>query len=371
MPLKPKPHIAKLKPYPKPPERRADYLRMDLGENTYGPPYNLREDFNYKLVLNPHFGHELSSYPDGYDDLSKRIEKYAKVNRGCILLTNGSDHAIDMVFRTFVDEGSEVIIPSPSFSMFHIYAALNNTKVNEVFYDNEKDVITFPTEAVLDSIGKETGLVILCNPNNPTGTKIKQQDIEKIIEEMDDRPVLIDEAYHEFLGETSRGLIKKYGNILVTRTFSKAFGMPSARIGYVVSHKKNIDNLKKVRGPFDVNKFAVLTANSALDNIESMQGYVEEVMERSKPYLIDELKKLGAYIFPSDAHFFLVRMENAKNIAEALKTKEVKCNGKTYKGILVKYFENLPVIGECLRITSPTEEQAKLFVSAMKDITSS
>jgi histidinol-phosphate aminotransferase len=253
---------------------------------------------------------QLNRYPE-YFDFCERVAEYAQVKKDQVMITNGSDQGIDLIFRTFTQFNDEIIIPSPSFAMFFQCAnAIGNRVIMPAY---RPDDFSFPYEAVLDAITPETKLIVLCNPNNPTGTPISPEQIENILRKAPNSIVYVDEAYYEFSGITAVPLIQKYPNIIITRTFSKAFGLAALRVGYVLSDNRNIEEMLKLRGPYDVNALGYHAAKAALEDRENTNEYVDEIMNHSKPMVEDFFRRNDIEFFESSANFLLFRVNNDSN----------------------------------------------------------
>jgi histidinol-phosphate aminotransferase len=239
--------------------------------------------------------------------------------------------------------------------MFYQCAQIVGNKIITPSYDNNG---SFPTQKVLQSIKKGVKLIVICNPNNPTGTAVSLEAIEKIVKKAFkfNAIVYVDEAYFEFCKITAAGLIKKYPNLIITRTFSKAFGLASLRIGYVLSSAENIIEMLKIRGPYDVNMPAVVAASAALDDLKSLEKYVNKVMNKAKPLLENYFKKNNIKFLPSSANFLLFKMENPLMHSEKLKK----------LGFLTRPREGKGSEGT-IRVTIGTVSQMKKFINQFKN----
>jgi histidinol-phosphate aminotransferase len=344
-------NIRRLGRYHPPLEGRGDYdLRLDFNESLRCAPKEVIRD-----VIDYVKKERLNVYPE-YGDLEGRVAGFFGVRRGQAMLTNGSDQGIDLMFRTYVDPGDEVIIPSPSFAMFYQWAGVAGAKVKRVSYGGD---MSFPAEKVLKSIGKKTRMIILCNPNNPTGTPINPVDIERILKKAGGKAVLVDEAYYEFNGETVLPLLEDYDNLFVARTFSKSFGLSALRIGCLLTSRGNMADLLKVRGPYDISMISKAAVSSAIRNIEPVREYCREVVEKSRPYLLSELERLGVKYYPTSANFVLVRFRgDSGDIAGALKK----------KGILVRPQSGHPLLRNTVRITIADLKSTRELVRALRQI---
>lgn len=336
--------IQKMKSYNPPLAGRKTFsgILLDFNERTLSPSSKVQ-----KAVIDFLKSNQLQLYPE-YGELEKKLGKYVGTDKDQILVTNGSDQAIDLIFRTFTEAGDSVIIPSPSFAMFYQSAQIVGNKVLSPLYKRED--LSFPLEELLGMINESVKLIVVCNPNNPTGTLVSTGDIEKIARKAPNAITLVDEAYFEFSGITVVSLIKKYPNIIVSRTLSKAFGLPSLRIGYIVASKIYINELLKVRGPYDVNMIAYTASLAAFDDIWDIRRYAKEVMTKSKPMVEKFFNENDITYYPSSANFILFKPNN--NQSEEL----LKGNG-----ILVRSQEKTN-IKNTLRLSIGTVDQMKQFI---------
>lgn len=338
--------------------------------NTYNPPLTGRRifsgillDFNertlppsqkvVKAIQNFLSANKLQLYPE-YGDLEKRLAQYAGVNTDQIMITNGSDQGIDLIFRTFTDAGNNVIIPTPSFAMFYQSAQIVGNKILSPEY--KKEDLSFPKEELLEMIDESVKLIVICNPNNPTGTIVSTDYIEKIAQRAPNAIILVDEAYSEFSAVTAVPFIKKYPNIIVTRTLSKAFGLPSLRLGYIVTSKNYINELLKVRGPYDVNMIAYTSALTAIDDLKDIQKYADEVMNQAKP-MVEEFFIRNNITFYQSAGNFLLYKPVRKQEEKILKK----------NGILVRPQDKIN-IEKTLRVSIGTVDQMRQFIEVYRNV---
>lgn len=342
--------IQEMKPYNPPLSGRRTFsgILLDFNERTLPPSSKVQRAVQDLLKSN-----ELQLYSE-YGELERKLAQYVGVNTDQIMITNGSDQGIDLIFRAFTEAGDTVIIPTPSFAMFYQSAQIVGNKILRPLYTKEN--LSFPLEEVLGMINESVKLIIVCNPNNPTGTAVSIDDIEKIAQKASNSIVLVDEAYFEFSKITAVSLIKKYPNIIVTRTLSKAFGLPSLRVGYIVASEIYINELLKVRGPYDVNMIAYTAASAALDDLKAVQNYVNEVMTQAKPMIEEFFTNNGITFYRSGGNFLLYR---------AL----LKEEGKILKenGFLVRPQDKIN-IEDTLRLSIGTVEQMKQFIEVYKNV---
>lgn len=348
--IKPRKAIEEMDAYNPPLEGRRGMLRLDFNENTIGcSPRVLAAINNIKEE-------DVAAYPE-YKKFKAKLAASIKVKPEQLIVTNATDEAIMVIMQAYIEKGDEVVLPTPTFAMFRFYAQLMEAKIKEVLYTAN---LTFPTKKVLDTINKKTKLVILCNPNNPTGTLIEKKDIIKIIEkaQKNDVLVLLDEAYYQYSGAEYSELIGKYDNLIIIRTFSKAYGMGGLRLGYAVSNEGIIKNLLKASSPYSVNTVAMAAASAAIGDEYYVKWYVNEV-KKAKKIIYEELSKLKIKTFPTAANFLIAKFpKRAKEVEEGLKE----------RGILVRDRSAYPLLNDCLRIGIGTVKQTKQLIDALKEI---
>ena len=320
-----KERIKKMSHYKPPLEGRSekDYLLLDFNERTITPGEKVKEALK-KFIDSG----RLQVYPE-YGDLEEKIAQYAGVKVGQVMVTNGGDQGIDIICRAHLDTGDRVIIPFPEFAMHYQSAQAQGAESLEPKYKEEGKL---PVSEILNLLDDEkVKLVIFSNPNNPTGISTPISDVEKILAKAKEKDVAVlhDEAYFEFSKITAKDLIEKYDNLYIVRTFAKAFGLVSARAGYVISQKENIQELLKIRGPYDVNMFAKTAILAALEDIKYMKDYVKEVMEESKPKLEQFLREKGIFFYPSQANFLFLKVPNPQEIIENLKSRGILVRPKS------------------------------------------
>lgn len=341
--------IQKLQPYRPPLGSRRDYegILLDFNERTL-PPHKTVVEAAQKAG-----SQNLQVYPE-YSELEKLIAEYAGVRPEQVMLSNGSDQAGEVIFRTFTDKDDKVIIPAPSFDMFFQNAGVIGNRIVSPLYD--KATLSFPLKEILNVIDASIKLVVVCNPNSPTGTLVPSTDVEKIAQKAPNAIVFVDEAYFEFSGVSAVPLIKNYPNIIVTRTFSKAFGLSSLRVGYVIADEMYINEMLKVRSPYPVNVAGYEAAMEAMKNNSYMRDYVDEVVDKARPMVERFFQENKITFSTSSANFILFRPDNPDAVYQSLR--------KT--GILLRP-QNKPNIEGDLRLTIGTLQQMKKFCKIYKE----
>lgn len=292
-------------------------------------------------------------YPE-YGDLAEKLAVYAGVSADQIMLTNGSDHGIELIYRATTEPGDEVIVPAPTFAMLTHCAEVQGASIRAPLITKENG---YPLDEVLAVVNSKTKLVVLCNPNAPTGGITPLPVIERLLEATQHTTVLVDECYFEYASVTAQPLLKQYPHLLITRTFSKTWGLAGLRLGYILGSARNIEHLLAVRGPYDMNMAAVVAARAALENPSYMYDYTDEVKSVSRPRFLAYLTKRGIPFWPSDANFVLIEPRDPVKLEQELRV----------RGILVRPRSG-PGIDGTLRITLGTASDVDRIIKAMDEI---
>lgn len=301
---------------------------------------------------------DFNRYPDPYQsEIKETISKIRKTKSNQVFVGNGSDEAIDLLFRIFCNPGiDKAITLSPSYGMYNVSASINDVELIQVETDYSKEVKFDVIEPYL--LNPRVKLLFLCSPNNPTGTSFSVDFIKDVLEKFNGI-VVVDEAYIDFSDEVSLvGLIEEFNNLVVLQTMSKAWGAAGLRIGFAFSNKEIIDLFNKVKPPYNVSAPAQKEALKILNDLTKYQSQLEE----SKKEKIKLKEVLGAVdfvgeIYPSDANFFLIQLNmdvNADSVYEYL----------INKGVVVR--NRSKEISNSLRITVGTREENELLINELK-----
>jgi histidinol-phosphate aminotransferase len=295
-------------------------------------------------------------YPDPHQKkLKEKIAELKGVETKNIFLGNGSDEAIDLLFRAFCEPGkSNVIILPPTYGMYEVAANINDIAVKKVLLqsDFQPDL-----NGILDAIDNNTRLIFFCSPNNPTANSFQPNQIEQVIRKFNGI-VVVDEAYIDFsLQQSFTAFVKKHPNLVVLQTFSKAWGMASLRLGMAFADEKIINILSKIKPPYNINGVTQQLALKALDNPEKTKKYILEIIAE-RAHLISELKsiKIVKHIYPSDANFILVKVDDAKSVYNYL----------VNENIVVRDRSRVELCEGCIRITVGTKEENDTLLNALK-----
>ncbi len=269
-----------------------------------------------------------------------------------MLLTNGTDEAIQVLINTYVDDEDDVIILQPSYAMYKFYAEVAGACVRELPY--RAGTLAFPLEELLQTIRPDTRAILISNPNNPTGTAVRLEGIERILKRAPEAAVLIDEAYYEFCGITALRVLNEYPNLFVSRTFSKVYGMAGMRMGCLFSKSGNISYLHKAQSPYSVNILATLAARAAVQDTEYITRYVTEVLAARELVYVG-LEKLGIPYYESEGNFVLMRLgERSIEIRDKLRDSGILVRDRSYE------------IEGCVRVTVGTRDQMRQFLAGLE-----
>lgn len=346
--LRPRQAVLRMAPYSPPTAGRAGKLRLDFNENTIGAPPHVVEALRRRLEAD-----RLAVYPE-YGEARAALAAYFQVSPEQLLLTNGTDEAIQVIINTYVDDGDEVLLLRPSYAMYRFYADVAGAAVREIDYRPED--LAFPFEELLEAIRPATRAILIANPNNPTGSAATREQLEKVLEKAAHAAVLVDEAYFEFYGVTLLPLVGRAPNLFVSRTFSKVFGMAALRLGCVFSHENNVRFLHKAQSPYSVNMLAAMAATEAVKDDRYVKEYAAEVLA-ARDLVYQGLDRLGVPFYRSQANFVLMRAgERAIEIRDKLRAAGVLVRDRSYE---------LP---GCVRVTVGTRDQVRRFLEALEEI---
>jgi histidinol-phosphate aminotransferase len=341
--------ISKIERYSKP--EKSLSIKLDANENVV-----LDRNFLSQLAMAEVNKIDLRKYPlDLYDKLYESLSKYLKVGEKNLLIGNGSDQIIELLL-TFIGSGKRVTLPTPTFSYFVSRCQLHGIKITKIPLLPESN--TFERRLFMSS-AKKSQLVYLCSPNNPTGNQLDRSIIQEILE-LKDVLVILDEAYVEFAKYSMTRSVEKYDNLVILRTFSKAFGLAGSRIGYFISNKRFAKFIRtNVQSPYPVNSLSLALAISVISNVQKIKECVD-LIKRERQRLYERISKMDQiFTYQSDANFIFIRCkEKYKSIINALRR----------HGVGVKDLGELYGYGKCIRITVGTPEMNDATISALNDI---
>lgn len=347
-----RPGLDTIKPYSI--EEKEWDSKLDANESPHNLPPLVRE-----RVMNQLEYLAFNRYPDmGARDLRALIAENFNLNVQNVQIGNGSSEIIMALCQIFGGPGRSIVFPTPSFSMYSVYAQVTDSQPVPVVLGEDYSV---PRDNVLKAAkDSDAKLIILCNPNNPTGTVMPTEDIEYIVSRAT-CPVLVDEAYFEFYGESAVGLMSQYDNVIIARTFSKAYGLAAARVGYVLASSEIIAMLGRVLMPYHINSLSLVTAEILYQmRDEFMPGLEQIIAERNR--LVASLESIsGIKVYPSETNFILIKTTQSKELAAYL----------AQKNIGVRDFSTAPGLINCIRLTVGTplenDELLRNIVAFMKE----
>lgn len=321
-------------------------LRLDFNENTLACSPRVID------ALRNISGADLTRYPERRP-LERRVAEHLGLGPAQVLLTNGVDEAIHVLCQTYLDAGTEMLLPVPAYSMYEVYASGTPARVVPICAEKG---FRFPLENVLSAITPATRLICVANPNSPTGQPVSREDLLRVIEAAPHAAVLVDEAYFHFHGETVVDLVGHMPNVIVARTFSKAYGLAGLRLGVLCAAEKPMQWMRRAISPYSVNSVALACLSAALDDEDYVRWYVAEVLA-SREEFQSILDQAGVPYWPSEANFVLVSI-GVRHYAfvEAMRS----------RGVLVRDRSADPGCDGCVRVTLGPREHTRQAIAALE-----
>jgi histidinol-phosphate aminotransferase len=313
--------VTAMRAYHPPLEGRTDKLRLDFNENPIGCSPAVRR------ALAKLSSASVSAYPE-QETVRRKLAKHFGVDASELLLTNGTDEALHVIVNTFVEPEDAVLLVEPTYAMYRFYTELAGARIVAPRYNDE---MQFPWGAVLDALRDAPKVFFVPNPNSPTGALLTPALIKKLLLAAPNTMVVIDEAYFEFSGVTVIPWIRRYANLIVTRTFSKAAGLAGLRLGCIFVHRELAADMRKAQSPYPVNAAALVAAEAAIRDRAFIARTVREV-QRGQAVLEKGLDKLGVSRFPTHGNFILVNFgdrDRAKKIVSALECQKILLRDRT------------------------------------------
>ena len=309
-------------------EDRSELVRMDRNEDVIG-----WDEKNLAEMLGRISSTDIAAYHDS-DRLEQRIADWIGVLSTNLTVTAGSSEALEMVFEAYVDEGTNVLALSPSYSLYEVFAAKCGARLIGFPIDSSLNV---DVKSLIDAIVREQPrLIVLANPNQPTGTLLSSVELGKIANAALDLGaiLLVDEAYWLFTPESALNLITDYPNVIVTRTFSKALGLAGLRLGFCAGPAERVAEVEKFRGVTKSNSIALLAAHYILDHLEWALARVSDVVA-GRDYLVDKFIESGLITFTSHANFVLLECASHKSAVQLVAS--ARASGYAVRGPLSGY----------------------------------
>ena len=295
-------------------------------------------------------------YPDPLQwSLKQKIAKVKNIAPENIFLGNGSDEPIDLVIRIFCEPRIDNIVAvDPTYGMYQVCAEVNDVEYRKVLLNENFDL---DAQKLLEKTDRNTKLIFLCSPNNPTGNLLSRKEIKKVLDSFAGI-VVVDEAYIDFASEaTWLNDLEEYPNLIILQTFSKAWGLAAVRLGMAFASAEIIKLFNKVKYPYNVNILTQNFVGDELDKLELRKQWIATLL-RGREYLTDELPKLPFVekIYPTDANFILVKVEDVNSLYKQLAD----------KGVIVRNRNSVSLCAGCLRITVGTDKENEMLIKALR-----
>jgi histidinol-phosphate aminotransferase len=329
-------------------ERQGEILKLDSNEADTRPSPLVYDRIREFLVT----GH-LNWYPDlEAARLRESLSGYTSRPPGQIRVYNGSDSALESICRTFLERGDHVVISSPTYDNFRVFAEGLGARAEFAFAPR---LLDSNARELVRAVTSATKLVYLCNPDNPTGRTYDEETVGRLLEVLRNGILVVDEAYFEFSRITMDGLRDRYPHLVITRTFSKAFGLAALRCGYVLADERCLGLMDRIRNGKDVNALAQVAAVAALEDPGHMEAFVAEV-DAAKALLLAELPPMGFEVLSTPANFILLKTADPAAFARELRTHDVYVRDRS----------DTPQLGDFVRVTVGTLEHCRRLLEILK-----
>ena len=338
--------------------KKEDIIKLGSNENPWGPSPKAMEAIKNEIA-------SINRYPESQlKEPVAEIAKYSGVDDSQVIIGgDGADEIIDVLAKTFIDEGDEFIVPLPSY-MYYEYL-LQQYGAHPVYAKWDLDKNELDVDSIFDAITEKTKMIFLCSPNNPTGTLIRKEVLADIAEKNPEILIVIDEAYFEYSEVTNKDLINEYDNIFIIRTMSKVLGLAGMRIGYGLACAEIIEYMHRIKPVFSLTRLSFVAALNTFRDEEYIRDSIEKGIE-SRQYLYDELSKIDSLnVFPSKSNFMLIGVKDTGFTASELALELMK------KGIIVRDCTSFKGLDEYwIRISICTLEEDKKFIEIIKEVLS-
>jgi histidinol-phosphate aminotransferase len=334
-----------------PPLGNRDTLRLDFNENTVACSPAVERAIRSMTAA------ELTRYPER-QPVEALTARHLGLTPEQVILTNGVDEAIHVLCQAFLDAGDELLLPVPTYTMYAIYASATDATLRPVpSFDAQADAtFTFPFEALKAAISPRTKLIAIANPNSPTGSVATREQLIALAEAAPHAILLVDEAYFHFYGQTVIDLIGKLPNLIVARTFSKAYGLASLRLGLIAGSESLLRWVRRVLSPYSVNSVALTALAAALEDTAYIDWYVAQIKQARAAFL-NALDTIGLQYWPTEANFVLVNIgPSHRDFVTAMRV----------QGILVRDRSADPGCDGLVRVTIGTPDQMRSAVTAIQ-----
>ena len=343
-----KPAVRKIRAYTL--AAREAPVKINQNENPWDIPERVK-----RRVLDQALARPWARYPD-FDPrkLTDALARFAGWGEDGVLAGNGSNELIEALLLVTLGPGIRVVIPEPTFTLYALLSGILGADVVRVPLTSD---LRYDTEALVDARRQgDPAVTIVCSPNNPTGTVLSRRDLERLCR-AGDGLVVVDEAYHEFSGETAVPLLQDHPNLVVLRTFSKAMALAGLRVGYLLASPELVREINKARLPYNLNFFTQSAALAALEEHDALEEVVATLVAERERLLVLLGDVPGVRAWPSKANFILLELENVSptGVFEALHR----------RGVLVRDVSSYPMLSRCLRVSVGTPDENETFLHAL------
>ncbi len=325
-------------------------VKLNQNENPFDFPEDLKEE-----TFRRYKQRKWSRYPDFVPvSLQRRLAEFVGWHADGVLLGNGSNELLQATLTVLIKGRTRIAIPSPTFTVYELIANVLGARIVSIELNPD---MSYNVDRLIAKSGESgAGVLIVNTPNNPTGSLLKEEDLQRILERYNGY-VILDEAYYEFCGRSGFRFLEDYPRLVITRTFSKAMGMAGLRVGYLLAHPDLAAQISKAKLPYNINQFSLTAAEVALENIDRFQPAIAAVLnERER--LGRELGQVsGIKVYPSEANFFLVEVPIAPRLL---------FDDLYRQGILIRDVSSYPMLSKCLRISVGTREENDRLLSALR-----
>jgi histidinol-phosphate aminotransferase len=327
-------------------------VKLNQNENPYDYPDHLKDE-----TIRRFRERKWSRYPDFVpDSLRSQLAQYLGWRKDGVLVGNGSNELLQATLMTLVCNRTKVALPSPTFTVYGLISTVLGASVINIPLNPD---MSFDVDALIEkSTAARAKILVICTPNNPTGSVLGEDGIKRILENFPGH-VLLDEAYHEFCGRTAFKFLETYPRLIITRTFSKAMAMAGLRVGYLMAHEDLTEQISKAKLPYNINQFSLLAAQVALENMGQFRPSIDAIIsERER--LRREMSQIPSIrLFPTGANFFLFEVPIPPRVIFE----------KMYgEGILIRDVSSYPMLSRCLRVTVGTRAENDRFLAALREL---
>jgi histidinol-phosphate aminotransferase len=327
-------------------------VKLNQNENPYDFPAHLKDE-----TIRRFRERKWSRYPDFVpDSLRSQLAGHVGWRKDGVLVGNGSNELLLATLMTLVGDRTKVALPSPTFTVYGLICTVLGASVVNIPLNPD---MSFDVDALIaKAMAARAKILVICTPNNPTGSVLEEDGIKRILESFPGH-LLLDEAYHEFCGRTALKFLETYPRLIITRTFSKAMAMAGLRVGYLMAHEDLTEQISKAKLPYNINQFSLVAAQVALENMGQFRPAIDAIIsERER--LWKEMSQIpGVRVFPTGANFFLFEVPiHPHAIFE-----------KMYgQGILIRDVSSYPMLSKCLRVTVGTRAENDRFLASLREL---